>query len=121
MPKTMTAALLSRISDNSNASLVTPTLGNGTLTLEPASGATGLAEITVRATDSGGLFVEDTFEVTVEAPPTPTDTPTDEPTPTDTPTDEPTPTDTPTPTNTPPPSCDALIRVNAGGGGTVSE
>ena len=64
--------------------------------------------------------MEDSFEVTVEAPPTPTDTPTDEPTPTDTPTDEPTPTDTPTdeptPTDTPEPSCDALIRVNAGGG-----
>ena len=50
------SSLVLTIMDNSNPSLVVPKLDDGTLTLDPASGATGLAEITVRATDSGGLF-----------------------------------------------------------------
>ena len=37
--------------------------------LDYAPGATGTADITVRATDTGGLWVEDTFRVTVTATP----------------------------------------------------
>ena len=51
---------------NTDPSLVTPTIINGTeLTLEFLLDQNGGTEITVRATDSGGLFVEETFTVFV--------------------------------------------------------
>ena len=39
----------------------------GTLTLDYAPEASGTADITVRATDTGGMFVEDTFTVTLNS------------------------------------------------------
>ena len=48
--------------------MVTPTIVGGELTLDYATTGTGVADITVRATDSEGLFVEDTFTVTVTEP-----------------------------------------------------
>ena len=41
--------------------------GNRTLTITPAANQNGSATITVRATDPGGLFAEDTFTLTVTA------------------------------------------------------
>ncbi len=54
------------ISDNTNLGLFngTPIVG-GTLTLNYAADANGTADITVRATDTGGLYVETTFGVTI--------------------------------------------------------
>ncbi|MDP6635436.1 MAG: lamin tail domain-containing protein [Phycisphaerae bacterium] len=55
------------VSINTNPSLVTTSVLGNVLTLSYAAGLTGVADITVRATDSGapGLFIEDTFTVTV--------------------------------------------------------
>src|SRR5262249_27600074 len=48
--------------------IVTPTLHpNGTLDLSFVANAFGVVDITVRATDPRGLFVEDTFRVTVNS------------------------------------------------------
>jgi len=53
---------------NTNAGLVsTAWAGIGQLDLTYAANASGTADITVRVTDTGGLFVEDTFTVTVAA------------------------------------------------------
>jgi uncharacterized repeat protein (TIGR01451 family) len=53
---------------NSNPSLVTTSWATSTLTLGLAAGAGGFATLTVRATDSQGLFAEDSFVVTVTRP-----------------------------------------------------
>jgi hypothetical protein len=57
---------------NSNSGLfdsLTIDQAAGTFTLDYASGISGEAEITLRATDSGGLAVNTMFTVTVAAPP----------------------------------------------------
>ncbi|MDF3129968.1 DUF4347 domain-containing protein [Kiritimatiellaeota bacterium B1221] len=63
------SALTYTVESNSNASLMTATVDGGSdeLTLDYQSNQSGSATITVRATDSGTLFVEDTFTVTVNA------------------------------------------------------
>jgi predicted outer membrane repeat protein len=53
------------VSSNSNPGLVTASLIGNTLTLNYQPDQYGTATITIRATDAGGLFVEDTFVVTV--------------------------------------------------------
>ena len=56
------------VTNNTNAGLFTSTTIDGvagTLTLNYAPDTTGTADITVRATDTGTLFVETTFTVTV--------------------------------------------------------
>ena len=58
------------ISANTNAALFssTPIDGSdGTLNLHYAANANGIADITLRATDSGGAFIETTFTVDVNA------------------------------------------------------
>ena len=52
---------------NTNGELVDVTLDGATLTLDYAANQSGTAEITLRATDSGGLFVETRFLVTVNS------------------------------------------------------
>ncbi len=60
------AGLTYAVQSNTNAALFTSTAIAGTdLTLDYAPDANGTATITIRATDSGSLFVEDTFVVTV--------------------------------------------------------
>jgi hypothetical protein len=54
------------VEDNTNPGLVTAGLLGSQLTLAYAPGAGGEADITVRATDSEGAWVEETFTVTVE-------------------------------------------------------
>ena len=51
---------------NSNESLVTAIIDGGTLTLTYAPNQSGEAEITIRATDWSGAYVEDSFDVTVD-------------------------------------------------------
>lgn len=53
------------ITGNTNPALVTTSLNDKALTLSYGAGQHGAATITVRATDAGGAFVEDTFVVTV--------------------------------------------------------
>ena len=53
------------VSSNSNSALVTASLVGNTLTLDYQPNMNGMATITIRATDAGGLFVEDTFVITV--------------------------------------------------------
>ena len=57
------------IQSNTNSGLVTATIvpADSTLDLSFTASTTGTATITVRATDSGSLFVEDVFTVTVNA------------------------------------------------------
>jgi len=58
------------VTANTNAALFSTTTVNGTagsLTLDYAPDAFGSANLTVRATDTGGLFVETTFSVAVAA------------------------------------------------------
>src|SRR5207253_2538139 len=50
---------------NTNPSLVTATIKDNRLTLQPVGAQTGTATITIRATDGLGAFVETTFTVTV--------------------------------------------------------
>jgi len=50
---------------NDNTGLVTTSVAGNNLTLEYAAGQTGTANITVRATDLDGQFIETTFTVTV--------------------------------------------------------
>jgi len=54
---------------NDNPDLVTATLYNTRLHLQVAPDQTGEATITVRATDLGGSFVEDSFTLSVHNPP----------------------------------------------------
>ena len=53
------------VSGNTNVSLVSATIVGGNLVLDYLPDQSGTGDITIRATDSGGLFVEDTFTVTV--------------------------------------------------------
>lgn len=53
---------------NSNPALVAPSFSGATLTMGLTAGASGSATLTVRATDSHGLFAEDSFVVTVSRP-----------------------------------------------------
>ncbi len=63
-------ALTYTITNNTNAGLFTSTnIAGGNLTLDYAPDANGSADITVRATDTGGLWVESTFTVTVNPAP----------------------------------------------------
>ncbi|MBU8871631.1 MAG: hypothetical protein KOO60_12265, partial [Gemmatimonadales bacterium] len=55
------------VGGNTNGGLVTPYLVGNQLTLAYALNGYGQAEITVVGTDSGGLTVEDTFNVTVNS------------------------------------------------------
>ncbi|MTI20625.1 adhesin, partial [Fulvivirga sp. RKSG066] len=60
--------LIFTISNNTNAGLFTSTvIANGLLTLDFAPDQFGSATITIRAEDTGGLFVEDSFTVNVSA------------------------------------------------------
>ena len=64
------SALTYSIESNTNTGLVTPTIvvADSTLDLSFTASNSGTATITIRATDSGGLFVEDVFTVTVSCP-----------------------------------------------------
>ena len=66
------SALTYTIQSNTNSGLVTPTIvaADSTLDLSFTASTTGTATITIRATDSGALFVDDVFTVTVNGPPT---------------------------------------------------
>ena len=65
------SALTFTIQSNTNPGLVTPTIGaDSALDLSFTASTSGSATITVRATDSGALFVDDVFTVTVNDPPT---------------------------------------------------
>jgi VCBS repeat-containing protein len=55
------------VGGNTNPALVTATVGGTSLTLEFSAGQSGAAAITIRAADGAGAFVEDTFQVTVNA------------------------------------------------------
>jgi hypothetical protein len=62
------SALAFTIEDNTNPSLVSVTIdADSALDLSPTPGQSGSAVITVRGTDSGALWVEDVFEITVGA------------------------------------------------------
>ena len=58
------------IESNTNSGLVTPTIvaADSTLDLSFTASTSGTATITIRATDSGALFVDDVFTVTVNSP-----------------------------------------------------
>jgi len=58
-------ALTLTLTGNTDPSLVTALLVGNSLTLQYAANQNGAAQITVRATDLAGAFVEDTFNVTV--------------------------------------------------------
>ncbi len=63
--------LVYTVQNNSNGSLFDSVgISGTTLTLNYAAGTSGTANITIRATDTGGKFVETTFKVTVNGPPT---------------------------------------------------
>ena len=66
------SALTFTIQSNTNPGLVTPTIvpADSTLDLTFTASTTGTATITIRATDSGALFVDDVFVVTVNPPAT---------------------------------------------------
>ena len=63
------SALTYSMESNTNTELVTATIipADSTLDLSFTASTSGTATITIRATDSGGLFVEDVFTVTVSA------------------------------------------------------
>ena len=63
------SALTYSIESNTNSALVTPTIvaADSTLDLSFTASTTGNATITIRATDSGGLTVDDVFTVAVNA------------------------------------------------------
>ncbi|RUO39019.1 hypothetical protein CWE22_11385, partial [Pseudidiomarina aestuarii] len=65
--ETDASSLIYSVEANNNTALVGASIDNSTdvLTLSYAANASGSATITIRATDAGGLFVEDTFTVTV--------------------------------------------------------
>ena len=64
------SALTYTIESNTNSGLVTPTIvaADSTLDLSFTASTGGTATITVRATDSGGLWVEDVFTVMTSCP-----------------------------------------------------
>lgn len=59
------ASLVLSVSNNTQPALVSTAVNGTQLTLSFTAGASGFADITVRATDSGGLWAEDTFRVIV--------------------------------------------------------
>ena len=61
------SGLIFSIESNTNSGLVTPTIvpADSTLDLSFTASTSGTATITIRATDAGGLFVDDVFTVTV--------------------------------------------------------
>ncbi|MEZ4660050.1 MAG: Ig-like domain-containing protein [Caldilineaceae bacterium] len=59
------SALALSVAANTNPSLVNAQVSRRSLRLSFAADSSGVAEITVRATDGAGLFAEDTFKVTV--------------------------------------------------------
>lgn len=60
--------LIFNVESNSNTALFDDVaLAAGVLTLDFAENIPGSSSLVIRATDSGGLFVEESFEVTVEA------------------------------------------------------
>ena len=54
------------VENNSNPSLVNAIISNNQLVLDDIPDQVGTAEITIRATDLAGDFVEDTFSVTID-------------------------------------------------------
>ncbi len=58
--------LIFTVEDNSNPSLVNAIISNNQLVLDDIPDQVGTAEITIRATDLAGDFVEDTFSVTID-------------------------------------------------------
>jgi hypothetical protein len=58
--------LVLSVEDNTNTDLVTASMLGSRLTLAYTPGAVGQADITVRATDPEGAWIEETFTVTVE-------------------------------------------------------
>ena len=52
---------------NSNSTLVSSTISSGNLNLALASNLSGTSTLTVRATDAGGLSVDEAFVITVLA------------------------------------------------------
>ncbi|MEE9492937.1 MAG: DUF4347 domain-containing protein [Gammaproteobacteria bacterium] len=68
--ETLDAALVYTLTNNTNPALFSSTtidIGAGTLSLNYAPNQNGTADITVRATDTGGAFIETLFTVTVAA------------------------------------------------------
>ena len=61
------AGLTLSVESNSNSTLVAATLAGNSLTLDYQPDQNGSATIVVRGTDSGGAFVDDSFDVTVAA------------------------------------------------------
>lgn len=61
-------ALTWQIADNDHPTLLGAALNGSTLTLSFVAGASGIGDVTVRATDKFGASVEDTFRVTVLSP-----------------------------------------------------
>ncbi len=59
------AGLVYSVQTNTNPSLVNTGISGGNLTLAYTANANGSANITIRGTDSGGLYAETTFTVTV--------------------------------------------------------
>lgn len=59
------SALSLRVVHNTNSAVVSPALDGTTLTLTFAPNSSGQSDITIRATDSGGLWIEDSFRTTV--------------------------------------------------------
>ncbi len=53
------------VESNDNPTLVDASIVSSTLTLDYLAGQTGSATVVIRATDSGGLFVEDTISITI--------------------------------------------------------
>jgi len=64
-PDGSAAALQLTLADNTAPAVITTNLVGSELTLTFAPGQTGTANITIRATDVDGLFVDDTFQVTI--------------------------------------------------------
>ncbi len=61
------AGLVYSVQSNTNTGLVSTGISGGNLTLSYTANVNGSANITVRGTDTGGLFAETTFTVTVNA------------------------------------------------------
>ncbi|MES2309894.1 MAG: Ig-like domain-containing protein, partial [Verrucomicrobiota bacterium] len=59
------ASLKFEVTQNSNPTLVTPTISAGKLTLTYGAGKNGASVLKVKVTDTGGLFIEPEFKVTV--------------------------------------------------------
>ncbi|MBT3199395.1 MAG: LEPR-XLL domain-containing protein [Phycisphaerales bacterium] len=54
------------VTGNTNIGLITAAVNSSQLSLVYASGQSGSGSVTVRATDSGGAWIENTFDVTVD-------------------------------------------------------